>query len=187
MLASAHPRIRPFLQLFNGARMLKNGMTPDAERHSIMICEILRCTHTTHTPRRMHSLTRQKKSLSTPSPDPQSKVVRPSQKTDRPSPTKLTFSLSFVPQSYLFLHLFSRAQVVSELDGYSNSRYKNKSHTTWENQDTLGIATPNGRGGEHSLLSPSLREEGRKCEQFLPLLLSISPSHSLRRKTLPFC
>ena len=38
-------------------------------------------------------------------------------KTDRPSPTKLTFSLSFVPQSNLFLHLFSRAQVVSEPDG----------------------------------------------------------------------
>ena len=81
-------------------------------------------------------------------------------KTDRPSPAKLTFSLSFVPQSYLFLHLFSRAQVVSELDGYSSSRYKNKSHTTWENQDTLGIATPNGRRGEHSLLSPSSEKKG---------------------------
>ena len=141
--------------------------------------------HTHHSHATPHAfIDAAKKSLSTPSPDPQSKVVRPSQKTDRPSPAKLTFSLSFVPQSYLFLHLFSRAQVVSELDGYSNSRYKNKSHTTWENQDTLGIATPNGRRGEHSLLSSSLREEGRKCEQ---LLLSISPSHSLRRKTLPFC
>ena len=117
--------------------------------------------HTHHSHATPHAfIDAAKKSLSTPSPDPQSTVVRPSQKTDRPSPAKLTFSLSFVPQSYLFLHLFSRAQVVSELHGYSNSRYKNKSHTTWENQDTLGIATPNGRRGEHSLLSPSSEKKG---------------------------